>query len=423
VDTIERLESEVRGYVRSFPTIFDTAYGYYMYDESGTQYLDFFSGAGVLNYGHNNPKLKRAMIEYLERDGIVHSLDMATSAKCRFLERYDEVILKPRGLDYKVQFPGPTGTNTVEAALKLARKVKGRDSIIAFTNAFHGMTLGALSVTGNAFKRAGAGVPLSHATSMPFDGYFGDDTDTIEYLRRYLEDASSGVDLPAGIIVETIQAEGGINVAGYEWLQRLEALAREFDILFIIDDIQVGNGRTGPYFSFEPMGLKPDIVCMSKALSGFGNPFSITLLRRDLDVWDPGEHNGTFRGFNPAFVTATAALDFWEDNELANHVVAMGEIVQATLQQIADDHPAARASVRGRGLIQGLDFPTEGLAGRVCQEAFQRKLILETSGPNSNVVKVMPPLVIDEAALRNGLERLQAAAEAAIAATPLDEAV
>ncbi|MCB1056849.1 MAG: diaminobutyrate--2-oxoglutarate transaminase, partial [Acidobacteria bacterium] len=247
----ERLESEVRGYCRNFPTVFTRSQGAHLFDESGDRYIDFFAGAGVLNYGHNHPRLKRQLIEYLSEDGVLHSLDMATTAKRRFLERFDDVIIKPRKLDYKVQFPGPTGTNAVEAALKLARKVTGRHNVISFTNGFHGMTLGSLSVTGNGAKRAGAGVPLGHATAMPFDGYFGADTDTIEQLRAYLEDASSGLDHPAAIIVETVQAEGGVNVASFEWLERLAALAREHGVLLIVDDIQVGCGRTGPFFSFE----------------------------------------------------------------------------------------------------------------------------------------------------------------------------
>ena len=167
--------------------------GCYQYDDKGNEYLDFFSGAGTLNYGHNNPQLKAKLIEYIQQDGVVHSLDMTTAAKIDLLERFESVILKPRGLDYKVQFPGPTGTNAVESALKLARKIKGRQPILSFTNAFHGMTLGSLSISGNAFKRDGAGVPLAHAVNMPFDGYFGDEVDTIEYMDRLLNDNGSGI--------------------------------------------------------------------------------------------------------------------------------------------------------------------------------------------------------------------------------------
>jgi len=417
LETFDRYESNVRSYLRSFPTVFETGRGCHLWDRRGVEYIDFFAGAGVLNYGHNDPAMKEALIDYVQRDGVAHSLDMASSSKERFLEVFHDRILQPRGMgDWKVQFPGPTGTNAVEAALKLARKVKGRESLVSFTNAFHGMTLGALAVTGSAFKRAGAGLPLTHASAMPYDGYFGDDVDTVEYVQRFIEDSSSGLDLPAAIIVETVQGEGGINVAGFDWLRRMEALAREWDILFVVDDIQVGNGRTGPFFSFEPAGIRPDIVTLSKSLSGFGQPLSVTLFREDLDLWDPGEHNGTFRGNNLAFVTSVAALEkYWSDDRLAKHVDALGEVVRARLEKIAAQHPEQRAEVRGRGLIDGLDLPEPDLAKRVCKEAFERQLIVESSGPEGNVVKVMPPLVIDAELLDEGLDRLEDAVAAAVA--------
>ncbi|MDX1650467.1 MAG: aminotransferase class III-fold pyridoxal phosphate-dependent enzyme, partial [Myxococcota bacterium] len=250
LSVFEALESEVRGYVRGFPVVFDRASGCHLHDEDGRAYVDFFSGAGALNYGHNPPHLKKALLEYLMRDGVTHSLDMATAAKRRFIERFDEVVLRRRGLAYKLQFPGPTGTNAVESALKLARKVTGRESVVGFTNAFHGMTLGALAVTGNGFKRRGAGVPLAHGDSMPFDGYMGEDVDTLDFFEAFLRDGSSGLDKPAAVILETIQAEGGINVARTGWLRRLEALCREHGIVLVVDDIQVGCGRSGPFFSF-----------------------------------------------------------------------------------------------------------------------------------------------------------------------------
>lgn len=181
-DEYTSIESEVRSYCRGWPTVMDTAQGSWVTDVDGRRYLDFFGGAGALNYGHNNPALKQALIDYLTADKIVHSLDMATVAKTDFLRTFNDVILAPRKLDYKVQFPGPTGANAVESALKLARKVTGRESIINFTNAFHGMTLGALSVTGNSMKRAGAGIPLVHATPMPYDNYFDGVTEDFHWF-------------------------------------------------------------------------------------------------------------------------------------------------------------------------------------------------------------------------------------------------
>ncbi len=418
IETINKLESEVRGYVRNFPCVFTHARGARLTDEDGREYIDFFAGAGVMNYGHNHPDLKRALLDYLSEDRIVHSLDMATAAKIRFLERFEEVILKPRNLDYRVQFPGPTGTNAVEAALKLARKVTGRERVISFTNAFHGMTMGSLAVTGNSFKRAGAGVPLSHVSMMPFDSYLEEGKDqSLALLETLLGDEGSGVDKPAAAIIETVQAEGGVNVARMEWLKELAAILKRHDVLLIVDDIQVGCGRTGPFFSFEPAGIQPDIVCLSKSLSGFGLPLAVTLMRPELDQWAPGEHNGTFRGHNPAFVTATAALDFWADQELQHATERKAAKVTERLEALVRRIPV-QAEARGRGLIQGIEFADAELAAECSKRAFEQGLIIETAGVEDQVLKLLPPLMIPDADLEAGLRIIESvvgavAAEAA----------
>ncbi|WP_258000473.1 diaminobutyrate--2-oxoglutarate transaminase [Bacillus sp. Marseille-P3661] len=399
----EQLESEVRAYCRSFPTVFTRASGSKMWDENGKEYIDFLSGAGSLNYGHNNQKMKKKLVDYILDDNITHSLDMATDAKRTFLKRFNEVILKPRDLDYKIMFPGPTGTNTVESALKLARKVTGRTNIISFTNSFHGMTIGSLSVTGNSFKRKGAGVPLQNSVSMPFDNYIDEDFDTVEYLERFLEDNGSGVDKPAAMILETVQGEGGINAARFEWLKRIEQVCRKWDILLIVDDVQAGVGRTGTFFSFEPAGIKPDIVCLSKSIGGYGLPLALTLFRRDLDVWAPGEHNGTFRGNNHAFVTATESLNFWADTSFEKGIEEKSEIITNFLKDIVKKYPEIKGDVRGRGFMQGIGTQDEGLAEKICGEAFNRGLIMETSGPNSEVFKLFPALTIEMSELKQGL--------------------
>jgi diaminobutyrate-2-oxoglutarate transaminase len=406
MQTFEQHESEVRGYCRNFPTVFSSAKGAWMTDVKGRRFLDFFSGAGVLNYGHNPDQLKKALLDYLERDGIVHTLDMYSEAKERFIREFHDTILAPRGLHYKLQFPGPTGTNAVEAALKLARKVTGREQVVSFTNAFHGMTLGSLAVTGNGFKRAGAGVPLSHTISTPFDGYMGDDTDTLDYLETVLIDNGSGIDLPAAIIVETVQAEGGVNVASVEWLRRLREITRNHGIVLIVDDIQVGCGRTGRFFSFEEAGIEPDLITLSKSLSGYGLPLALVLIRPELDQWAPGEHNGTFRGHCPAFVTATAALEYWHDDTLTNAVQHKGEQVCKRLQQMFEKR-SIQAAVRGRGLIQGVEFGDAELAAKVAKGCFERGLIIETAGVEDQVLKLLPSLTIDEADLDKGLDIIE----------------
>ncbi|MDH3036059.1 diaminobutyrate--2-oxoglutarate transaminase [Streptomyces sp. TRM75561] len=403
-DVFERLESEVRSYCRAWPVVFDRAYGSRLYGEDGRPFLDFFSGAGALNYGHNNPVLKRALVDYIERDGVTHALDMSTAAKRTFLETFQEVVLQPRELPYKVMFPGPAGTNAVEAALKLARKVKGREAVVFFTNAFHGMSLGSLAVTGNAFKRAGAGVPLVHATPMPYDEWPDGEDPAFRWFDRLLEGEGSGLNAPAAVIVETVQGEGGINVARSEWLRGLAGLCRRRDMLLIVDDIQMGCGRTGAFFSFEQAGIVPDIVTLSKSVSGYGLPMALTLLRPELDIWRPGEHNGTFRGFNPAFVTATAALEeYWRDGRLQKQTLARGEQMEQGLRAVAAGRPGPAPEVRGRGLAWGVEFADPSRAAAVCARAFELGLLLETSGPRDEVVKLFPPLTIEEQELEEGL--------------------
>ncbi len=411
----ETLESEVRGYIRGWPTVFERSQGARMWDETGREFIDFFAGAGSLNYGHNHPELKQELIDYLASDGVVHALDMGTTAKRRFLQRFDEIVLKPRGLDYKIQFPGPTGTNAVEAALKLARKVTERQLVIGFTNAFHGMTLGSLAVTGNDMKRSGAGVPLSYGVSMPYDDFI-EDGDAVEYLRSYLSGGGSGMDAPAAIIVETVQGEGGMHTASVEFLRGLRELADEFECLLIVDDIQMGCGRTGPFFSFEHAGVTPDIVTLSKSISGYGLPMALTLFRRELDLWGPGEHNGTFRGHTPAFVTATAALErFWTNDDLQREVEHKASIMEQALRGTAARYLEACGSWRGRGMAQGLHLEEEGLASEVARESFQRGLLVETSGYDDSVVKLLPPLTIEEAELKRGLEIIDESLGAALA--------
>lgn len=406
----ERRESVVRSYCRSWPVVFDSATGVEQTTEDGKTYLDFFAGAGVLNYGHNHPVLKKALLDYLGTDQVIHSLDMYSVAKREFLEAFEEYILMPRGLDYRLQLPGPTGTNAVETALKIARKATGHQDVVSFTNAFHGMTLGSLAVTGNSMKREGAGTPLYHSTTAPYDNYLDGESPDFIWLERVWADSGSGIGIPAAVIVETVQGEGGLNAARADWLRALADLCRRFEVLLIVDDVQAGCGRTGTFFSFEEAGIVPDIVCLSKSLSGLGLPFAMTMMRPDLDLWEPGEHNGTFRGFNPAMVTATAALrEFWTDDAFATTVRQRGEQLRTGLESIGAE---TGGHYRGRGLLAGLHFDDVEIAGKIAAEAFDRGLMVETSGPESEVVKIMPPLIVSEADLDRGLKILGEAARA-----------
>ncbi|MFT5643726.1 MAG: diaminobutyrate-2-oxoglutarate transaminase [Janthinobacterium sp.] len=408
--TFDRLESEVRGYIRSFPTIFAKAQNATLTDESGQQYIDFLAGAGSLNYGHNNPLLKQALLDYLSTDGMVHGMDMATSAKKQFLNTFEERIMKPRNMQYKMQFTGPTGTNAVEAAIKLARKVTGRQNIIAFTNGFHGVTLGALALTGNRKYRDAAGVQLNNVFHAPYSGYFGPDIDTLAMLDKLIVDPSSGIDLPAAVIVECVQGEGGLNVATLSWLKKLEQLCRRHDILLIVDDIQSGCGRTGTFFSFEPADIKPDMVTLSKSLSGYGLPMAVLLIKPEHDVWQPGQHNGTFRGNNLAFVTATAALNhYWSDGKFQASIEKKGQTIATYLDKLVKNYPAANMTRRGRGMMQGLAFQDPVLADRITSHAFQNGLVIETSGGSDEVIKLLTPLTIESETLLAGLDILEQA--------------
>ncbi len=405
----EEYESEVRSYCRNFPTVFTTAKGPFLYDEEGGEYIDFFCGAGGLNYGHNNDYIKEKVVEYLQSDGVMHALDMYTAPKRDFLTFYEEKILKPRGLNYKIQFPGPTGTNAVEAALKLARKVKKRPGIFALMGGFHGMTLGSIALTTDASSRAGAGVPLTNVTHVPAP-YMFPELDTLEYIETLLTDDHSGVEKPAAIILETVQADGGINPFSVEWLQGIRKICDKHDILMIVDDIQVGCARTGWFFSFERAGIVPDIVTQSKSIGGYGMPFALVLFKPELDIWEPGEHNGTFRGYQLSMVAAKAGLEVMLQEHVEEKVREKEKIIARYLDEIRAIAPE-KIKTRGIGFVWGVDLyhcDADGKTSKaVLDECFKNHLIVERVGRGNAVIKVMPELLIDEETLCRGLEILK----------------
>ncbi|WP_069298432.1 diaminobutyrate--2-oxoglutarate transaminase [Neptunicoccus sediminis] len=412
----ERRESQVRSYCRAFDTVFTTASGSTLTDAKGNNYTDFLSGCSSLNYGHNDADMKAALVDHITSDGIAHALDMYTAPKAAFLETFERLILTPRGMDHKVMMTGPTGANAVEAAIKLARKVTGRTNVISFTNGFHGMTLGALSLTGNSGKRGGAGVPLNGVTHLPFEGSLGDDVDTLAMIETMLTNDSSGIDAPAAIILELVQGEGGLNAASRTWVEGIARLAKSVGAKLIVDDIQAGIGRTGDFFSFDEMDIEPDMVTLAKSLSGFGLPFAMTLIKPELDIWKPAEHNGTFRGNTHAFVTAKVALEkFWADDTFKKDVAAKAEILEGHLQIIADMIPGAR--LKGRGMMQGVDVTNGELAAAICAQAFAQGLVIETSGAQDEVVKVLAPLTTPVDQFTQGLETLVEAARSCLNAT------
>lgn len=412
-----RRESRVRSYCRSFNAVFTSANGSIIRDTKGREYIDFLAGCGSLNYGHNDPDMTAALIDYIKRSGVALGLDLFTTAKGGFLKAFEQLILYPRDLNYRVQFTGPTGANAVESALKLARKVTRRHNVIAFTNGFHGVSLGALAATGSSHHRMS--MPLTGVSRAASDGYFGPECDTAAMLDRMLSDPSSGLDAPAAILLETVQGEGGLNAASAGWIKRIAALSKKHGALLIIDDIQAGCGRTGTFFSFEGMDIVPDIVTLSKSLSGYGLPMAIVMIRREHDRWRPAEHNGTFRGNAHAFVTARVALEkFWSGNEFSLEIERKSRHLSERLKTIAAALPDAR--LKGRGMMQGIDVGSGELAADVCRACFANGLIIETSGPYDEVVKVLAPLTTPVDILDRGLDILDAAVrEAASSMAPM----
>ncbi len=356
--------------------------------------MDFFSGAGALNYGHNNALFKDKLISYIQADGVTHSLDMATESRMEMINNFRNLILKKRDLDYKIQFTGPTGTDTIEAALKLARKFTGRKNVISFSNSYHGMSMGSLSITP---KRNRIGIPVGYNIELPF---YKDNSANNLKIESYLQSIDKA-EYPAAIVMETIQAEGGINVASIEWLQHIEKIANENGILLIIDDVQVGVGRTGDFFSFERAGIIPDMICLSKSISGYGLPLSLLLMKPYLDVWEPGEHTGTFRGINLAFVTANEALlHYWSNDNFSKRTKVLSCLFKEKLSQIIEPK---LFSLYGLGFIYGIDVHDSEYAARIRKKAFDNGLLFETCGPKRSVIKMIPPLTISVDDLEKGL--------------------
>ncbi len=401
IHIIEENESNVRYYCRRFAKEFAKAKMSKMFTADGAEYIDFFSGAGTLNYGHNNEYIVNKIIEYLKNDGIIHALDMYTSAKIDFIHKFQNKILIPRQYDYKMMFCGPSGTNANEAALKIVRKYTGRKNVIAFMGAFHGMTLGSIALTSSSFARRGAGVQLDNTIFIP---YYGADIDSLKYLEMILEDDHSGIEKPAAIFLETVQGEGGVNVADYKWIAELYDICKKNQILLVCDEVQTGCGRVGTFFSFEKAGIQPDIVTLSKSISGCGLPMSLLLLKPEIDCLDAGEHNGTFRGNQLAFVGASAAIDYVIENDVWKKVLNNERYIKAYLEQeiLSID---SKIQCRGRGMIWGIDFGgfEEKTCNEISKKCFENGVIIETSGRRGSVLKILPPLVINREELTAGL--------------------
>ena len=305
MDLFETLESNVRYYCRRWPAVFASARGAIITAEDGTQYLDFFAGAGALSYGHNNPALVEVAIEHLRAGRLTHSLDTFTVEKRQFLEAMQRYVLAPRQLDMVVQMVGPTGATAVEAALQLAQKVSGRRAVLGFEGSYHGMTYRASSISASMAGRA-VSAHLGDFVALPYVERATDED--LALLERTLRTPVDGEAIGA-VIIEPTQGEGGARAFDPQYLRAIRTIADELGVVVIADEVQAGVGRTGPFFSFEGSGLDPDIVCVSKSISGLGLPMALNLIRRGLDSWGAGEFSGTFRGNNLAFATSARMLE------------------------------------------------------------------------------------------------------------------
>lgn len=412
MSVFEQRESAIRAYCRVYPVVFEKALNARQTDENGQEYIDFFAGAGVLNFGHNNPRMTEAVVEYIQSNGVLHSLDMHTTAKRDFMTHFVRTVLEPRDMPHRLQFMGPTGTNAVEAAMKLARRATGRQDIVAFSHGFHGMTLGALSATANQVFRNAAGVPLNHVQHFAFGCTprcpgceLGCGEASLARLRAQYQDSSSGVMPPAAFLVETIQAEGGVKVADKAWIEALGRLAKEVGALLIIDDIQVGVGRTGSFFSFDDLDIDPDIICLAKGIGGLGTPLAMNLVKPEIDdLWAPGEHTGTFRGQNISFIAGDVALSYFDDDALMQTVHANSRAMFDAVEPLAERHEAVH--ITGKGMIAGIDVSEGPRAKAIVSQCFEKGLLVSACGTGGRVIKVIPPLTIPEADLQQGLKTL-----------------
>ncbi|SHF89455.1 aspartate aminotransferase family protein [Streptoalloteichus hindustanus] len=400
----EQRESNARTYPRNLPIAIAEGTGSFVRDVDGNVFIDFLTGAGVLSLGHNHPEL----VEVVARQAsvLVHGLDFPTPVKDAFIDAQLSMLPPTLRDEMKIHFCGPTGANGVEAALKLAKVVTGRSEVISFQGGFHGSTHAAMSVTGLVSPKAPVGNRMPGVHFFPYcsaahcaEGLTPDSclSDCAGFLERSLRDPNGGIPLPAAVILELVQGEGGVVPARKEFVQRVRELTRELGILMIVDEVQTGCGRTGTWFAFEQYEIEPDVVVASKALSGIGLPISLIFYNRALDQWKPGAHIGTFRGNQLAFATGAEAVRIVRRDDVLANVRDRGEQVAERLAPLKNQ--AWVRDVRGLGLMWGVELadpatgkPATALGKAVQRIALRNGLILELGGRHDGVVRMLPPL-------------------------------
>ncbi|WP_053014021.1 diaminobutyrate--2-oxoglutarate transaminase [Caldimonas brevitalea] len=427
-------ESNARTYPRRIPLALQQAQGVYLRDTQGQVFIDCLAGAGTLALGHNHPATLEAIRRVLDSGLPLHTLDLTTPVKDRFVEELFDCLPEPLAARGRIQFCGPTGADAIEAALKLVKTATGRRGVWAFSGAYHGMTQGALAITGNLSPKQPFGgspgdvqfLPYPYDYRCPFGlgGEAGVDAG-LHYIEQLLDDPEAGVLPPAAIVVEAVQGEGGVIPAPWRWLQGLREITRRRGVALILDEVQSGFARTGRMFAFEHAGITPDVLVLSKAIGG-GLPLSVVVYDESLDAWAPGAHAGTFRGNQLAMAAGTATLQTLRSEQLASHAGAMGERLRGHLLQLQRDH-ACIGQVRGTGLMLGMEIvdpeppatrtgahpPDTALARSLQQQCLRQGVILELGGRHGAVVRLLPPLIITAEEIDIVAERIERALRAA----------
>ncbi|WNO71888.1 MULTISPECIES: diaminobutyrate--2-oxoglutarate transaminase family protein [unclassified Streptomyces] len=419
-------ESAARTYARSLPIVPVRARGLTIEGADGRRYLDCLSGAGTLALGHNHPVVLEAIKKVLDSGAPLHVLDLATPVKDAFTTELFATLPRELADDARIQFCGPAGTDAVEAALKLVRKATGRSGLLAFTGAYHGMTSGALDVSGGATDVRVSRLPFPQNYRCPY-GVGGERGAELgaRWTESLLDDPQSGVPMPAGMILEPVQGEGGVNPAPDNWMRRMREITADRAIPLIADEVQTGVGRTGTFWAVEHSGVVPDVMVLSKAIGG-SLPLAVIVYRSELDAWQPGAHAGTFRGNQLAMAAGAATLAFVRENRLADRAATLGARMLGRLQGLATAHPCI-GDVRGRGLMIGVELvdpdsaapdamvppPAPELASAVQQQCLDRGLIVELGGRHSAVVRLLPPLTLTDEQAMAVLDRFADALAAA----------
>ncbi|WLQ36674.1 diaminobutyrate--2-oxoglutarate transaminase family protein [Streptomyces castrisilvae] len=420
-------ESAARTYARSLPIVPVRARGLTIEGADGRRYLDCLSGAGTLALGHNHPVVLEAIKKVIDSGAPLHVLDLATPVKDAFTTELFATLPGRFADDARIQFCGPAGTDAVEAAFKLVRAATGRSGLLAFTGAYHGMTAGALAASGGAEDVRVTRLPFPQDYRCPFGigGEAGART-AARWTESLLDDPKSGTPAPAGMILEPVQGEGGVNPAPDGWMRRMREITEDRSIPLIADEVQTGVGRTGAFWAVEHSGIVPDVMVLSKAIGG-SLPLAVIVYRSGLDTWQPGAHAGTFRGNQLAMAAGTATLAYVRENGLAERAGVLGDRMLASLRSLAAGHPCI-GDVRGRGLMIGVEVvdpetrprgtgteapPDPVLALAVQQECLRRGLIVELGGRHSTVVRLLPPLTLTDEQATAVIDRLADALAAA----------